>query len=102
AVQNMRANLVADGPGPGGSGGRWRLNAYKNYSTLGHVAQAVLVWCRWPGGDGAKGIGAVVVPTDRDGVSIAGRHRSMGIHAATEAEIAFDDVAIGPEDVLLA
>ena len=96
AVQNMRAALREDGPG------RFRLNAYKNYSTLGHVAQAVLVWCRWPGGGGAKGIGAVVVPTDRDGVSIAGRHRSMGIHAATEAEIAFDDVAIGPDDILLA
>ncbi len=96
AVQNMRASLREDGPG------RFRLNAYKNYSTLGHVAQGVLVWCRWPGGEGAKGIGAVVVPTDRGGVSIAGRHRSMGIHAATEAEIAFDDVAIGPDDVLLA
>src|SRR6202142_4371652 len=47
AVQNMRAALVEDGPG------RWRLNAYKNYSTLGDVAQGVLVWCRWPGGEGA-------------------------------------------------
>ena len=56
AVQDMRASLTEDGPG------RWRLDAYKNYSTLGHVAQGVLVWCRWPGGQGAKGIGAVVVP----------------------------------------
>ncbi len=96
AVQNMRATLDADGPG------RWRLHAYKNYSTLGHVASAVLVWCRWPGGEGSKGIGAVVVPADRDGVTVAGRHRGMGIHAATEAEIAFDDVAITEDDVLLA
>ncbi len=95
AVQNMRASLAEDGTG------RWRLNAYKNYSTLGHVAHAVLVWCRWPGGEGSRGIGAVVVPTDRDGVSVTGRHRSMGIHAATEAEVAFDDVAIGQDDVLL-
>ena len=77
AVQDMRAALTADGPG------RWRLNAYKNYSTLGHVAQGVLVWCRWPGGAGAKGIGAVVVPTDREGVTVTGRHKGMGIHAAT-------------------
>jgi alkylation response protein AidB-like acyl-CoA dehydrogenase len=96
AVQAMRAALRADGPG------RWRLNGYKNYSTLGHVASAVLVWCRWPGGDGSRGIGAVVVPMDRDGVSVTGRHRSMGIHAATEAEIALDDVEIHEEDVLLA
>jgi alkylation response protein AidB-like acyl-CoA dehydrogenase len=96
AVQNMRAALVADGPG------RWRLNAYKNYSTLGDVAQGILVWCRWPGGEGAKGIGAVVVPTDREGVSLTGRHKGMGIHAATEAELAFDGVEITSDDVLLA
>ena len=96
AVQNMRASLVEDGPG------RWRLNAYKNYSTLGDVAQGVLVWCRWPGGEGAKGIGAVIVPTDREGVSVTGRHKGMGIHAATEAELAFDGVAITEDDVLIA
>ena len=96
AVQNMRAALVEDGPG------RWRLNAYKNYSTLGDVAQGVLVWCRWPGGEGAKGIGAVIVPTDREGVSVTGRHQGMGIHAATEAELAFDGVEITEDDVLIA
>lgn len=96
AVQNMRSALTDDGPG------RWRLNGYKNYSTLGHVAAGVLVWCRWPGGDGAKGIGAVIVPMDRDGVAVTGRHWGMGIHAATEAEIAFDDVEITADDVLIA
>jgi alkylation response protein AidB-like acyl-CoA dehydrogenase len=96
AVQNMRAALTEDGPG------RWRLNAYKNYSTLGDVAQGVLVWCRWPGGEGAKGIGAVIVPTDREGVSVTGRHKGMGIHAATEVELAFDGVEITADDILLA
>jgi alkylation response protein AidB-like acyl-CoA dehydrogenase len=96
AVQNMRTALKDDGPG------RWRLDGYKNYSTLGHAAAGVLVWARWPGGSGAKGIGAVIVPMDRDGVSITGRHEGMGIHAATEAEIAFDDVEITTDDVLIA
>jgi len=95
AVQEMRTSLRADGAG-------WRLDGYKSYSTLGHVAQGVLVWCRWPGGEGAEGIGAVVVETDRPGVSLVGLHRSMGIHAATEAELAFDNVEIGPDDVLIA
>jgi alkylation response protein AidB-like acyl-CoA dehydrogenase len=96
AVQSMRTALTEDGQG------RWRLNGYKNYSTLGHGAAAVLVWCRWPGGDGARGIGAVVVPTDRQGVELTGRHRGMGIHAATESEMAFDGVLITEEDVLVA
>ncbi len=99
AVQTMRATLAEDGPG------RWRLNAYKNYSTLAHRAAGILVWCRWPGGSGqqsAEGIGAVVVPMDRDGVRLTGRHRSMGIRAATEAEVAFDDVEVTTDDVLIA
>jgi alkylation response protein AidB-like acyl-CoA dehydrogenase len=96
AVQNMRSALVADGPR------RWRLDGYKNYSTLGHVARGMLVWCRWPGGQGANGIGAVVVPMDRDGVVITGRHQGMGIHAATEAEVAFDGVVVEEDDVLIA
>jgi alkylation response protein AidB-like acyl-CoA dehydrogenase len=87
--------LKEDGPG------RFRLNGYKNYSTLGHAAAGILVWCRWPGGDGANGIGAVIVPMDRDGVSVTGRHRGMGIHAATEAEVAFDDVEVVAGDVLI-
>ena len=95
AVQDMRSALVADGPG------RWRLSGYKNYSTLGHRAAGILVWCRWPGGEGAKGIGAVVVPMDREGVEVTGRHWGMGIHAATEAEVAFDGVLITDEDVLI-
>jgi len=95
AVQDMRATLSADGAG-------FRLNGYKNYSTLGHAAQGILVWCRWPGGSGAKGIGAVIVPMDRVGVSLAGIHKSMGVHAATEAEVAFDDVEIGADDILIA
>ncbi len=95
AVQAMRTALKPDGS-------TWRLDGYKNYSTLGHAAAAVLVWCRWPGGDGARGIGAVVVPMDRPGVELVGRHRGMGIHAATESEIAFDAVAIGEDDILVA
>ena len=96
AVQEMRTALTDDG------NGGWRLNGYKNYSTLGHVANGILVWCRWPGGMAAAGIGAVVVDMDRPGVSVTGVHHSMGVHAATEAEIAFDDVPIGPDDVLIA
>lgn len=96
AVQSMRTALSKDGAD------RWRLNGYKNYSTLGHAAAGVLVWCRWPDGEGARGIGAVIVPMDRDGVALVGRHRGMGIHAATESEIAFDGVLITEDDVLVA
>ena len=94
AVTHMRARLEQDGDG-------YRLNAYKNYVTGGHKARACLVWCRFPGSEGAKGIGAVVVDLEADGVTMAGTHVKMGLRGTSEAELAFDDVYVAPEDVLV-
>lgn len=94
AVTHMRAKLTADGAG-------YRLNAYKNYVTGGHKAKCCLVWCRFPGSEGARGIGAVLVDLDADGVTMAGTHVKMGLRGTSEAELAFEDVQIAPEDVLL-
>lgn len=95
AVNHMRARLDPDGDG-------YRLNAYKNYVTGGHKARVCLVWCRFPGSEGTKGIGAVVVDLEAPGVTVAGTHVKMGLRGTSEAELAFDDVAIRPEDVLVA
>ncbi len=95
AVTNMRARLTPDGDG-------YRLDAYKNYVTGGHKARACLVWCRFPGSEGAKGIGSVVVDLESDGVSVAGTHEKMGLRGTSEAELAFDGVRVEPGDVLLA
>jgi alkylation response protein AidB-like acyl-CoA dehydrogenase len=94
AVNHMRARLTPDGEG-------YRLNAYKNYVTGGHKAAACLVWCRFPGSEGSKGIGAVMVDLQSEGVTCAGTHVKMGLRGTSEAELAFDDVYVGPEDVLL-
>lgn len=96
AATAMRAKLVADGDG-------YRLQAYKNYVTGGHKAVACLVWCRFPGSpaSGGTGIGAVVVDLGAEGVSVTGTHRKMGLRGCTEAELAFDDVRVEPEDVLV-
>ncbi len=95
AVTHMRARLTPDGNG-------YRLNAYKNYVTGGHKSRCCLVWCRFPGSEGARGIGAVVVDLKSEGVTVAGTHVKMGLRGTSEAELAFDDVWIAPEDVLLA
>src|SRR5690242_15712612 len=94
AVTQMRARLTEDGDG-------YRLNAYKNYVTGGHKAVACLVWCRFPGSEGAKGIGAVVVDLAAPGVTVTGTHVKMGLRATSEAELAFDDVRVEPGDVLV-
>src|SRR6476620_8167514 len=94
SVGHMRARLTPDGDG-------FRLNAYKNYVTGGHKAVACLVWGRFPESLGTKGIGAVVVDLQAPGVTVTGTHVKMGLRATSEAELAFDDVRIEPEDVLL-
>jgi alkylation response protein AidB-like acyl-CoA dehydrogenase len=94
AVGHMRARLTEDGDG-------FRLNAYKNYVTGGHKARACLVWTRFPGSEGTKGIGAVLVDLEAPGVNVVGTHVKMGLRATSEAELAFDDVHIEPDDVLL-
>ena len=94
AVNLMRARLTPDGDG-------YRLNAYKNYVTGGHKARVCLVWCRFPGSEGTKGIGAVVVDLESEGVTCAGTHVKMGLRGTSEAELAFDDVRVEPDDVLV-
>ena len=91
AVPNMRAHLTPDGDG-------WRLDAYKNYVTGGHHASACLVWTKFP--DDA-GIGAVVVDLAGPGASVTSVHKKMGLRGMAEAELAFDNVRIEPDDVLL-
>ena len=95
AVNHMRARLTPDGDG-------YRLEAYKNYVTGGHKARACLVWCRFPGSEGTKGIGAVLVDLEADGVDCTGTHVKMGLRGTSEAELAFDGVHVAPEDVLVA
>ena len=48
-----------------------------------------------------KGIGAVIVDLEAPGVTIAGTHVKMGLRGTSEAEMAFDDVRIERDDVLL-
>src|SRR6185369_388474 len=94
AVGHMRARLTPDGNG-------YRLNAYKNYVTGGHKSRVCLVWCRFPGSEGTKGIGAVLVDLESEGVTCAGTHGKMGLRGTGEAELAFDDVRIERDDVLV-
>src|SRR3954453_8517273 len=78
AANLMRSHLTDDG------NGGYRLNAYKNYVTGGHKAAACLVWTRFPGGDGAKGLGAVGVDLHAPGGTGACTHKKMGLRGCTE------------------
>src|SRR5205823_10402344 len=80
--------------------GTWRLDAYKNFITAGHHARAYLVVTRFPD-EGERAIGAVLVPRDAGGVSVTKIHEKMGLRGMAEAEVAFDDVEVADDDVLI-
>ncbi len=77
-----------------------RLDGYKNFVTAGHHARAYLVVCRFPA-EGERAIGAVLVARDASGVSVTKIHEKMGLRGMAEAEVAFDDVEVADDDVLL-
>ena len=93
AALEMRAKVVE------GDGG-WRLDAYKNFVTAGHHARAYFVVTRVPE-RGDRAIGAVMVPRDASGVTVTKIHEKMGLRGMAEAEVAFDNVLVPEEDVLL-
>jgi alkylation response protein AidB-like acyl-CoA dehydrogenase len=91
---NMRAKLVRDGD-------VWKLDAYKNMVTAGHKAQAYFVVTRFPA-HGDRAIGAVLIPAETPGISVSKVHKKMGLRGVPEAEVAFDDVVVRDEDIVLA
>ena len=44
----------------------------------------------------------MVVDLESEGVTVAGTHVKMGLRGTSEAELAFDDVYVAPDEVLLA
>lgn len=80
--------------------GVWRLDAYKNMVTAGHRAQAYFVVTRFPDA-GERAIGAVMVAGDARGVGVSKVHKKMGLRGVPEAEVAFDNVEVREEDIVL-
>jgi len=92
-AMSMRARLKRDGDG-------WRLDGYKNMITAGHKAQAYFVVARFPDA-GERAIGCVMVPAGAEGVSVSKVHKKMGLRGVPEAEVAFDDVFVPADEVLM-
>ncbi len=84
-------------------GGGWVLEGEKAWVTNGASADLVLLFARTdePGDRrGQDGIGAFVVPTDRDGYRPAGEERKMGLRASETVSVQLDGLELGPEHVV--
>lgn len=93
---SLSAQAVRDGDG-------WVLNGEKMWVTNGETADLVLLFTRTdqPGDRrGKDGIGAFIVPTDREGWRPGKKERKMGLRGSQTVAVQLDDLRLGPEHVL--
>ena len=79
--------------------GGWRLNGTKAFISGGNYSDAYLVMAR-TGGDGPRGISAMVVPAGAPGLSFGAPEHKMGWKAQPTAQVQFDDCVIPAENLI--
>ncbi|MGV8873182.1 MAG: acyl-CoA dehydrogenase family protein [Rhodococcus sp. (in: high G+C Gram-positive bacteria)] len=78
-----------------------RVTGNKRWISNGSEADVYLVYSRMSDAPGAKGIGAVLVEANREGVSYGGREKLMGFRGIPSADIYFDDVVVPKENIVV-
>jgi len=81
--------------------GGYVLNGTKRWISNGGEADQYLVYCRLSDAPGSKGIGAVVVGRDVEGISFGAAERLIGFRAIPSADIVFEDVFVPEEDLVV-
>lgn len=77
----------------------WKLNGTKAFISGGGYSDAYLTMVR-TGGDGPKGISAVIVEDGTPGLSFGGLEDKMGWRAQPTSQVQFDDCLIPAENLL--
>lgn len=77
------------------------LNGMKRWCSGGGHAEQYLVYVRMSDEPGARGIGAVVVDRDAEGLTFGPQERLLGFHGIPSADMFFSDVRIPLDDVIL-
>ncbi|UMG91232.1 acyl-CoA dehydrogenase family protein [Nocardioides sp. TF02-7] len=77
------------------------INGSKRWISNGGASSHYLVYCRLSDAPGAKGIGAVIVSADAEGVSFGASEKLMGFRGIPSADIYFDDVRVPISDLVV-
>ncbi|WP_182379494.1 acyl-CoA dehydrogenase family protein [Nocardioides sp. WS12] len=92
-LQGIRSTAVRDGDG-------WILNGAKTFITNGINADLVIVFARTDPDAGSRGFSLFVVERADPGFSRGRKLDKVGIPGQDTAELVFEDVRVGPENVL--
>lgn len=82
-------------------GASYVVNGQKRWCSGAGHSDAYVIYSRMSDDPGAKGIGAILVEKDRDGVSFGKREDHMGLRGMTSADIFLDNVAVPAENVVV-
>ncbi len=77
------------------------LNGRKRWSSGAGHSDYYVTYCRFDSMGGAKGVGAVLVEKDADGVSFGKREELMGFRGIPSADIYFDEVRVSAGNLIV-
>ncbi len=77
------------------------VNGQKRWCSGAGHADAYVVYCRMSDEPGAKGIGAVLVEKDTEGLTFGEREKHMGFRGVTSADMFFDDVSVPASNLIV-
>lgn len=77
------------------------INGMKRWCSGAGHAEGYVVYCRMSEEPGAKGIGAVYVEKDTEGLSFGKQEELMGFNGVASADIFFDNVRVPKENIVV-
>lgn len=90
----LRTQALPDGRG-------WRVNGAKTFITNAPEADVIIVFALTDSEKGYHGgVTAFLIERDRPGLRVSRKIEKMGLRTSPFGELAFDDLQVGPEDVL--
>jgi len=77
------------------------INGMKRWCSGGGHSEGYVVYCKMSDDPGAKGIGAVYVEKDTEGLSFGKQENLMGWNGVPSADIYFDNVEVPKENIVV-
>ena len=94
ALTDLTTKAVADGNG-------YVVNGYKRWTSGGGHSDYYVTYCRFTDDPGAKGIGAILIEKDMEGMQFGKREELMGFRGIPTADYAIEDVRVPGENVIV-
>ena len=94
ALTDLTTKAVPDGNG-------YVVNGYKRWTSGGGHSDYYVTYCRFSDDAGAKGIGAILLERDMEGMQFGKREELMGFRGIPTADFAIEDVKAPGENVII-